>query len=275
MTFRSQTAALAVLFAALIVIFLLVGDAGVSTGVFLPEPTLTYTPTVVPTATPGPAPGAANWAETAPGQLTHTGAGVAARINYQAVKLDEFITATGLTAPAADAPYPLLDLLSQLSESLQTQATDSGLTLEPGAFPSPALEIVGGTPVALMHARVQPQTRPDGQQFLGLDLVQAFVDTGKDKVTFVQFVLQGTPDETVYSDFRAWLEANVADLAKQIAEEEGDSGEEAPAEGEATPAPDEPASDQTGTEAQPTPAPEQSQATPQAQPTTTEEESGD
>lgn len=274
MTLRSQTAALAVLFVALIVIFLLVGDAGVSTGVFLPEPTLTYTPTVAPTATPGPAPGAANWAETTPGQWTHTGAGVAARINYQTVKLDEFITGTGLTAPAADAPYPLLDLLSQLSESLQAQATDAGLTLEPGAFSGPIIEIVGETPVALMHARVQPQTRQDGQQFLGLDLVQALIDQGEGDVTFLQYVLQGPPDEGVYGDFRAWLEANVATLYEKPAEEE-DTGEAAPAEGEATPAPEEPAGDETAPAGQPTPAPEQPQATPEAQPTAAEEESGD
>lgn len=277
MTLRSQTAALAVLFAALIVIFLLVGDAGVSTGVFLPEPTLTHTPTVVPTATPGPAPGALNWAETTPGQLSHTGAGITARINYQAVKLDEFITGTGLNAPATDASYPLLDLLSQLSESLETQAIESGLTLEPGAFSGPMIEIVGGTPVAQVHVRVQPQTRQDGQQFPGLDLVQALVEKGEGEVTFVQYVLQGAPDDAVYSDFRAWLGANVADLAEPTAEEEEgeDSGEEAPAEGEATPAPEEPSGDEAGAEVQPTPVSEQPGATPGAQPAATAEGSGD
>ncbi|MEW6580265.1 MAG: hypothetical protein AB1435_13885 [Chloroflexota bacterium] len=274
MTLRSQTAALAVLFVALTVIFLLVGDAGVSTGVFLPEPTLTYTPTVAPTATPGPDPGAANWTEATPGQWTYTGAsGVAARINYDTVKLDEFITGTGLTAPAADAPYPLLAVLSQLSESLQTQATDAGLTLEPGVFSGPIIEIVGETPVALMHARVQPQTRQDGQQFLGLDLVQALIDQGEGDVTFLQYVLQGAPDDVVYGDFRAWLEANVATLYEKPAEEEG--AEATPTEGEATPAPEEPAGDETGPGEQPTPAPEQPQATPEAQPTAAEEESGD
>lgn len=274
MALRSQTAALVVLFAALTVIFLLVGDAGVSTGVFLPEPTLTYTPTVVPTATPGPAPGALNWAETTPGQLSHTGAGVTARINYQAVKLDEFIAGIGLTAPAADAPYPLLDLMSQLSESLQAQATESGLTLEPGAFSGAIIEMIEGMPVAQMHARVQPQTRSDGQQFAGLDLVQALVEKGDGEVTFIQYVLQGVPDDAAYSDFRAWLGANIASLAEPTTEEPGegeDSDGEAPVEGEATPEPGEPSDEEAGTEAQSTPAPEQ----PEPQPSATAEGSGD
>jgi len=269
MTLRSQTAALAVLFVALAVIFLLVGDAGVSTGVFLPEPTLTYTPTIAPTATPGPDPGAANWTEAATGRWTYSGpSGAAASINFETINLDEFITGTGLTAPAADAPYPLLDVLGQLSETLQTQATDAGLTFEADAFSAPIIEIVGETPVALMRATVQSQTRQDGQQFRGLDLVQALIDQGGGDVTFVQYVLQGAPDDAAYGDFRAWLEANAATLYEKPAEEEG-TGEATPTEGEATPAPEEPTGEQS------TPATEQPQATPEAQPTATEEESGD
>lgn len=235
MRLRSQTAALAVLFIALAVVFLLVGDAGVSTGVFLPAPTLTHTPTIAPTATPGPEPGAANWTETGAGQWAYAGpSGVAARINHDTINLDEFITGTGLTPPAADAPYPLLDVLGQLFTSLEGQASGVGLTWEPGAFSGPIIEIIGEVPVALMQARVQPQTRPDGQQFLGLDLVQALIDRGEGEVVFVQYVLQGPPDDVAFGDFRAWLGAHAADLAGQAAAEEDGEGAGA-AEGEATP----------------------------------------
>ncbi len=236
MRLRSQTAALAVLFIALAAIFLLVGDAGVSTGVFLPDPTLTHTPTIAPTATPGPAPGAANWTETGAGQWAYAGpSGVAARINHDTINLDEFITGVGLTAPAAEAPYPLLDVLGRLRASLEEQASGAGLTWEPNAFSGPIIEIIGEVPVALMQARVQPQTRPDGQQFLGLDLVQALIDRGEGEVTFVQYVLQGPPDDVAYGDFRAWLGAHVADLVGPTASEGHDEGT-GPAEGEATPA---------------------------------------
>ena len=86
-------------------------------------------------------------------------------------------------------------------------------------------------------------------------------------MTFVQYVLQGAPDDAAYGDFRAWLEANAATLYEKPAEEEG-TGEATPTEGEATPAP--------GANRRAVyPATEQPQATPEAQPTATEEESGD
>lgn len=245
MTLRSQTVALAILFAAFAVIFLLVGNAGVSTGVFLPEPTLTYTPTSTPTPTPLPDPNAGNWAETAPGQWTYQGSDeILARINYTAIALDEFVTSTNLTAPPTDAAYPLIDVLGQMRDHLQAQATEAGLTVGEDAFTGPVIEVIANVPVTMLHLRLHAQDRPSGQPFAGLDLVEAFVERQDGRVTFIQYVLQGEPNLIVYRDFRAWLAEHMDKLTGADETTEGESG--APAEGvtptpaeTATPAPEE------------------------------------
>ena len=69
MPLRSQTTAVIILLVTLGLVFVLVANAGVSTDVFLPDPTETP---ILPTATPLPEASAENWTETAPGQLAYT-----------------------------------------------------------------------------------------------------------------------------------------------------------------------------------------------------------
>jgi len=273
MTLRSQTVALAILFAAFVIIFLLVGDAGVSTGVFLPEPTLTYTPTPSPTPTPLPDPAAANWTEAQPNQWVYQGPAevVNARINYTAIALDEFVTRTNLTPPPDDSAYPLIDVLGQMRDNLQKQATDAGLTVGEDAFSGPVIEVIANVPVTLLHLRLQAQDRPSGEPFPGLDLVEAFVERQDGRVTFVQYVLQGEPDILVYRDFRAWLAEHIDDLtgAADQAESEEGAAEETPAEGEAdaeaTATPEAPAESETPVPTETLPAAENTpEATPEA-----------
>ena len=119
MSMRSQTIAIAVLLVAVGIIFLLVGNAGVSTGVFLPEPTLTPIP---PTATPLPDPAADHWSESAPGQVAYTAdAERSAQIAYQTMPLDTFIEQRQLEAPAEDV---LLHQWQLATEFLHSEATE-------------------------------------------------------------------------------------------------------------------------------------------------------
>ncbi len=234
MTLRSQTVALVILFAAFAIIFLLVGDAGVSTSVYLPEPTLTYTPTSSPTPTPLPEPVAANWTEMQAGQWYYQGPQeVNARINYTAIALEDFITRINLTPPPEDSAYPLIDVLQQMRDNLQKQATDAGLSVGEDAFTGPVIEVVANVPVTLLHLRLQAQDRPSGEPFPGLDLVEAFVERQDGRVTFIQYILQGEPDLIVYRDFRAWLAEHMDELTGAAAQTEGE--ESAPQEAE-TPA---------------------------------------
>lgn len=241
MTLRSQTVALAILFAAFVIIFLLVGDAGVSTGVFLPEPTLTYTPTPSPTPTPLPDPAAANWTEAQPGQWVYQGPAevVNARINYTAIALDEFVMRTNLTPPADDSAYPLIEVLGQMRDNLEAQATEAGLTVGEEAFVGPVIEVIADVPVTMLHLRLPGQDRASGQRFPGLDLVEAFVERQDGRVTFIQYVLQGEPDILVYRDFRAWLAEHMDNLT-------GATEETGAAEPDETPT-----ADETPTEATP------------------------
>jgi len=238
MTLRSQTVALAILFAAFAIVFLLVGDAGVSTSVYLPEPTLTYTPTSTPTPTPLPEPVAANWTEMQAGQWYYQGPQeVNARINYTAIALEDFVTRTNLTPPPDDSAYPLIDVLGQMRDNLQKQATDAGLSVGEDAFSGPVIEVIANVPVTLLHLRLQAQDRPSGEPFPGLDLVEAFVERQDGRVTFVQYILQGEPDLLVYRDFRAWLVEHMDRLTGAADEAaQGEEGAAASATPAATPA---------------------------------------
>jgi len=250
MTIRPQTISVAVLLVALGLIFLLVGNAGVSTGVFLPEPTLTPIP---PTATPLPDPAVDNWSESAPGQVTHNGdLENPAQITYQTVPLDTFIEQRQLETPAEDAPLPLLDLLQQRGELYEVQIEELQLQAEPDAVQGPAVEKFGGVPVAMLRITVPPQPLADGRDFPGLDLVEGLVEHGEDEVTFFEYALSADADPVVFNDFRAWLGANAPRLAGQ--EDEAAAGDE-PADEPAQEATDEPAEEATA-EPDDEPAPE-------------------
>ncbi len=250
MTIRPQTISVAVLLVALGLIFLLVGNAGVSTGVFLPEPTLTPIP---PTATPLPDPAVDNWSESAPGQVTHNGdLENPAQITYQTVPLDTFIEQRQLETPAEDAPLPLLDLLQQRGELYEVQIEELQLQAGPDAVQGPAVEKFGGVPVAMLRITVPPQTLADGRDFPGLDLVEGLVEHGEDEVTFFEYALSADADPVVFNDFRAWLEANAPRLAGQ--EDEAAAGDE-PADEPAQEATEEPAEEATA-EPDDEPAPE-------------------
>jgi hypothetical protein len=214
---RSQIAALAVLLVGLAVVLALVANTGVSTGVFS---TATPTATASPSPTPLPEASANNWTSSTPGQLTYSAdPNINAQIVYQtAPSLDQLVGLTGLSAPAADDPYPLVSLLGEIRDELTSQANDSQLTLAPDAFTGPVINFIQGTPVAEMRLQVGSQTTGTGQDFPGLDLVQMFVQhPDSDQITFVQYVVRGEPNPAVYADFRAWLNDHIADILAQQA----------------------------------------------------------
>jgi hypothetical protein len=213
---RSQIAALAVLLVGLAIVLVLVADTGVSTGVYLADhPTETVTPTIAPSPTPLPEASAANWASSAPGQLTYMAdPNISAQIGYQTTaSLDEVVSLLGLEPPAADDQYPLLSLLNQIHDQFQSQAADSQLTLTPDAFTGPAIEVIEGVPVASIRLRISPQTTGAGQEFGGLDLVEMLFEHTDGSITFLQYALRGEPNPVVYADFRAWLQANITQIA--------------------------------------------------------------
>ena len=233
MTLRSQTAALGVLLVAIAIIFVLVGETGVSTGVFLPEPTLTYTPTVGPTPTPLPDASAENWTEVGPNQWAYTGEiEAAAQLTVRPQKFDTFVVNNGLTVPAEDAPFPYLDVLGQMRDTMTAQADEINITLGPDTFTGPQIEIINGVPVSTLRMSIDAQETADGQSFPGLDIAWAFVDRGNDEISFIEYVLRSAPDPIVYNDFRAWLEANITDLAGGT--EEAGADDTATTEGEDT-----------------------------------------
>jgi hypothetical protein len=213
---RSQIAALAVLLVGLVVVLALVANAGVSTGVFS---TATPTATFTPSPTPPPVASADNWTSAGPGQLTYSAdPSITAQIRYQTfASVDDSVSSIGLTAPAADDPYPLISLLKQLQEALSAQVDSAQLSLAPDAFIGPSIEIVENTPVAMLRLQIAPQTTGSGQSFAGVDLVQMFIQHPDNQVTFVQYGLQGEPSQAVYAGFQAWLSANISDLLAQQA----------------------------------------------------------
>ena len=226
MMLRSQTvAALAVLIVALGLMFVLVGQAGVATRVFLPEATLTYTPTVGPSPTPLPEGNVANWVESQPGALTYSDSSITARVAYQTMTLDSFIQQNQLQAPTQPAPYSFLQVLDQLRTSLEDQASSIGLTVTPDSFGGPEIRLVGTTPVAQLRATFPPQTEStSGQPFQGVDLALMVIDRGNGEISFVQYQLQGERNLVVYNDFVAWLAANMATLTGQAPETTGTPG---------------------------------------------------
>jgi hypothetical protein len=262
MMLRSQTvAAFAVLIVAIGLVFVLVGNAGVDTRVFLPEPTLTYTPTVGPTPTPLPEGNAGNWAEEQPGTLTYSDPSVSARILHQTMTLDDFVQQNQLQPPTQAAPFSFLEVLGEVRASIGDQAASLGLAVTPDTFSGPEIELVENTPVALLRTTIPPQTETSsGQAFQGLDLTLMLIDRGGGDISLVQYQLQGEENLVAYGDFMAWLSANMADLSGQTPETTGTPGTETgtpqtPAAETGTPAPETTGAVEATAEATATPPP--------------------
>ncbi len=254
MTLRSQTIALVGLFVALAVVFVLVGNAGVSTGVFLPEPTVTYTPTVGPSPTPVPEGTAGNWTEVGTGQLSYAGTGgQQATIQYQMLSLADFVaSSSGLQLPPDGTALPELDVLTQIRDQIKDQMDQLGLVAASDTFTGPLVEKINGIPVTLFRFAVGAQPRSDGNMFNGTDTALILIPAG-DQYMLVQYQLPGPPDATVYNDFLAWLGANAADLVATVATPTPAAAEfGTPTEPAATPEATETSATPEATEAAPT-----------------------
>ncbi len=227
MTLRSSMLALAVLLVALGAVFALTSDTGVQTHVFLPDPTETPVPTPQPTMTPLPDGNADNWEQATETTYRYIGeAEGEGTITVDRMTLEEFISISGLDAPPEDDPYPLLTLQKQLRDILAEGAQQLNLELAPYGISGPAIEIIAGMPVAVLHVRAVPQTLADGRDYEGQEMVFAWTQSGEDIVR-ADLNFKGAPNEVMYNDYRAWLEANLPDLA---APAEAEPTEAAPTE---------------------------------------------
>lgn len=210
MKVRPQVAALIVLLLVMGFVYVLVGEAGVSTDAIKP------TPTVSPTAAPAAASSgtADNWVETQDGTLTYM---ADPTLDVQAVylvdTLDGMVAQFGVDTPAEDAAYPVLDLAQSIYDALKDSATSSDLTFsldEP-----PAITRVGDTPVALFHVTLPPQEVATGA-FAGRDLALAFAGT-PERLGIFQYIFNGESNPVAYDDFLAWMSAHAADLVAPAA----------------------------------------------------------
>ncbi len=236
MTLRSSMLALVVLLVALGAVFALANDAGVQTHVFLPDPTATPSPTPLPTMTPMPAGSADNWGPA--NETTYLYKGEAegeGTISIDRMNFEEFLMVSGLEAPPEDDPYPLLTLQKQLRDILEEGAQQLNLQLAPFGITGPSIELIGGVPVAMLHVRAIPQTLADGREYEGQEMVFAWAQSGEDIVR-ADLNFKGAPSETMYNDYRAWLEEHMPELVSSAAEntDETATGQAAPAEGEDT-----------------------------------------
>jgi len=215
MASRASIYAVVILLMTFGIVFVLVGDSGVSTGVYLADhPTNTPAPTAGPSPTPLPDPAAENWTETAPGQLAYSARPESsAQIAHSTTTLDAFVQGMSMETPPADTPYPALTALETLRDGFEQQMADLGLSGGPDAFDGPSIELVNGVPVSRLRVRLDAQPNNQGGQFPGLDLVIGVIERPGDEIELVQYRLQETPDPTIYRDFRAWLAANVGELS--------------------------------------------------------------
>ncbi|MBN1680026.1 MAG: hypothetical protein JW966_07015 [Anaerolineae bacterium] len=228
MTLRSQTTAVVLLLIVLGLVFVLVADTGVSTGVFLPDPTLTMTPTIAPTAVPLGEGTAENWTEQTPGQLTYTrDPEILAQIQTVTLPVEEFAQQSGLEMPADDVTYPLVDLLTQVRASLEAEVSAAQLVVDPDKIDGPAIQVLDGVPVTLLRFQIESQTSPDDQVFDGLDYVQALIERADSDLEVVMYVLQGEPDAVAYNDFLAWLTNKAAEVTTPADESETTDAEDA------------------------------------------------
>jgi mono/diheme cytochrome c family protein len=262
MSLRAQTiAGIAILILVTGIVFLMLGDAGVSTGVYLPESTLTPTPTVTPSPTPVPEASADNWTENPdqPGTYSYSAnPEISAFLGYQITTLTDLIQGGfGVEPPADDSPAPLLDALQTIRTELETQIADAELIMPPDGIEGPEMELVGPIPVAFLRFNFLLQAGQDGQLAPG-QIILGLIDRPDDQVAFVQYQIQGEPDPAVERDFRAWIVAN-ADLLLGTEEAEAteepeveateEVGAEATEEAEVTEEPEVEATEEAGAEA--------------------------
>jgi len=99
-----------------------------------------------------------------------------AQIAYRSMPVSEFVTGSGLDAPAEDAGTPMLDLLMQLRETFAGQLAAQGLTPPEDAFAGPEATQIAGKPAARLRFTAPPQTPENGQPFPGLDMEVILVD---------------------------------------------------------------------------------------------------
>jgi len=228
MASRAPIYALILLLVTMGLVFVAVGDRGVSTGVFLPgQPTGTPAPTAGPSPTPLPEPGADHWQESVPGQLRYTARpDSAAVIIHDTTTLDAFTQGLGIEPPPAGAPYPLLSALETMRDGFEEQIAALGLSAGPEALDGPATELVNGVPFSRLRVQLAAQPDAAGGQFPGLDLVIGLVQRPGDEIEVVQYRLQETPDPVIYADFRAWLDANITALSGAATAAGGDTAPE-------------------------------------------------
>lgn len=266
MASRASISAVAILLVSLAVVFILVGNSGVSTAVYVAgQPTNTPAPTVGPSPTPLPDPAVENWQETVPGQLTYLPRpDSSAQIFYSVMTLEEFTSGLGVEPPPADAPYPQLSALETLREGFEEQIAELGLNAGPDAIDGPAIELVNGVPFSRLRIQLDAQETTASGSFPGLDLVIGIFDRPGDEIQLVQYRLQETPDPAIYQDFRAWLEAKAVEFSGGEAEADAaeTEGTEAPADGEATAEPTEEPSEEATVEPTEEPADAGAEAAP-------------
>ena len=246
MASRASIAAGGILLISLVVVFALVANNGVSTGVYLPDqPTHTPAPTAGPSPTPLPDPAVENWQESTPGRLSYVPRPESgAQVFYNVTTLEEFAGNLGIDPPADDAPMPALNILQTMREGFEEQIAELGLDAGPEAIDGPATVLVNGVPVSRLRIQLDAAETESGP-FPGLDLVIGIFDRPGDEVQLVQYRLQAPPDPAIYNDFYAWLEARVVELSGAEATETptGDEATDEPeAEGEDA-AEDEPSGD--------------------------------
>ncbi len=117
------------------------------------------------------------WTEVAEGVLMYAAdPTLFAQIAYRSMPVSEFVTGSGLDAPAEDAGTPMLDLLMQLRETFAGQLAAQGLTPPEDAFAGPEATQIAGKPAARLRFTAPPQTPENGQPFPGLDMEVILVD---------------------------------------------------------------------------------------------------
>lgn len=232
MKVRPQIAALIVLLVVMGFVFVLVGEAGVSTDAIKPTPVASPT---ADAAAPVASGTAANWVASSDGVLAYApDPAIDAQVAYLVDTMDAMAAQFGVAVPSDDAALPLLDLSQQIYDGLKASATDGGLAID--VDEPPVVKLIGDAPVAIFHVSVLPQETTEGS-FAGRDMALGFAGDPEQLWVF-QYVLNGEANPAIYQDFLAWMAANTADLIAPEAEATAEASAEATEAAEVTePAP--------------------------------------
>ncbi|WP_119066810.1 hypothetical protein [Aggregatilinea lenta] len=222
MKVRPQVAALIVLLVVMGFVFVLVGEAGVSTDAIKPTATVAPTADGEASASSGTA---ANWVESTPGTLTYAAdAERDAAVQYLVGAVATVAGQIGAQAPADDSTYPLLDVTQQLGDAVVGQLGQIGLTYDETP---PAIQMIGDVPTAVVRFNIPPQTMTTGENYPGFDLAYLLIGGGDESAAFL-YQVSGEVDETIYQDFLAWLAENGAALVTPEAQPTAEATESAP-----------------------------------------------